>query len=202
MEEETNNESSPIKIGLEAFKKHYKECINNYEVMGRGKLPGLYTDEKGSIINSGECGRFANYVLETLPENIDKRYINVWAWEGIHTFIVGFDKIWDAQHAYSGMGYSRDTVNKLFLCYASSLALGLNEHYYIESRNGQSIQYDPWEFVDNQCYDHDRFPVYPSRETVYTVKEFLEYWKAKKEKATKSLVDYINEEGKKARSKD
>lgn len=178
-------ESSELKL----FREHYNSCIRDYEVKGRGKLSNLDTDEKGHIINSGECGDLVRFVIETLPKELNKLEIEIWEWETIHTFIVAYDKIWDAQHCYNGKKLTRDNLNMLFLCYVSSIAFGLNERYCIESRNGHSIQYDPWEFVDNQSFDHDRFPVLPSREVIYTVKEFLDTHRTKT--ATKSLEDFL-----------
>lgn len=188
---------------LKIFKDHFKLCIDCYDVMGRDDLQTLHREEKGHIINSGECGQFAKYVIDTLPQELNKKDIKIWEWETIHTFIVAYDKIWDAHHCYNGKEYTRDNVNLLFLCYASSLAFGLHEHYYIQHNNGQCILYDPWEFVDNQCYDHDRFPVYPSRETVYTVDEFLSYWKAREnvKRKTLSMKDFFSRVERETKSK-
>lgn len=182
-----------VKSELEIFRDHYRYCLDCYDIKGRGRLSNLQPYEKGDIINSGECADFVNYVLTILPKGLSKEDIKVWGWDSIHTFIVAYGMIWDARHCYKGEKYSRDAANRLFLCYASSLAFGLNGQYYIEHEDGQHAVYDPWGVIDNENYDPTSLEAIPSRETVYTVDEFLEHMKSRKSKSKKyTLEEFIN----------
>lgn len=127
---------------------------------------------KGDLIAyDGCCYEFAEFLIDRLLEVIDASRIKVYSWEYIHALVtVDDDVILDA--GSFDVKFSRNKLNEIFLSQVASLAVVLNEHYYIVSNNGASIIYDPWGFVDNQDFNHDEYNLIPSKETVYTVEEF------------------------------
>lgn len=127
---------------------------------------------KGDLIAyNGCCYEFAEFLIDRLLEVIDASRIKVYSWEYIHAFVtVDDDIILDSGSC--GVKFYRKKLDEIFLKQIAGLAVTLNEHYYIVSKNEKSIIYDPWGFVDNQGFNHNEYNLIPSKETVYTVEEF------------------------------
>lgn len=151
----------------------FEEALKDFKSESRQEIFDNIQDLpiKGDLIAGGCCVDFAHFLVDRLLEKINPDRIKIYEWGYIHIVVtVDDDVILDA--ASYPVKFSRNKLNEIFLSQVASLAVTLNEHYYIVSGNGVSIIYDPWGFVDNQDFNHDEYNLIPSKETVYTVEEF------------------------------
>lgn len=155
------------------IKKIFTKTLEDFEVEGYHEINMLSNEltSKGALIARGYCVEFADLLLENLLKVISPERIKIFVWEYIHTFIV-MDNEWILDPDMFIVKFSRQKLNEMFMHYVASSAVTLNEHYYIVARNGKAIIFDPWDFVDNQDFDHKSHNVIPSIEHVYSVEKY------------------------------
>lgn len=148
---------------LSTITNRIREFTTNFIPTGyeNYKLP---IDAKRYLINSGDCVRFAKEFLKTLDLNLIGKYVNVYEWESIHTFMVINNKIYDAMiWAGISIGNNREKINQYFLKWSAGFEFSLNEHYYIHNeKTGYIFNFDDKNDFNIECI-----------ETIYTVDEFL-----------------------------